>query len=262
MAYIIPKYSSLCKLRRDVRGVSSKFRSCCVILAMIGLSGCSMSFPMAGLMGNDSDRPARQQVALAAPTQIGSLVKPVAIATEIPQTPVAPPPPAKPSIFASMAGSSITKPAEDVDMTATASIAPLPPQFAPAPAPALNPALNRSGLAVPAAKAPVLPLVALSPLAAHVAPADIPAMRSALNSALNLVHPVQSVAWSNPYTGSNGAIVPTAEKVSADPENCRAFVTVIRTQANAAGQTFQGSACRDDNGRWNVHELAPSARSL
>lgn len=186
-------------------------------------SGCSVSFPMAGLID-------------AGPT---ASIKPRAAAPLM------------------LASSNFTDPAQPlaasgVDMMPTGSIASSSIKMLPAQkllsskSSALLRA-NGSGGGVAA--------MALSPLAAHLQASDLVSARSALNLALDPASTPQSVAWSNPMTGASGAFVAKGNILKTVDSNCRNFQAVVRATPDAAVQKLSGNACADEYGQWIVKSL-------
>ncbi|WP_430037696.1 RT0821/Lpp0805 family surface protein [Neorhizobium sp. BT27B] len=61
-----------------------------------------------------------------------------------------------------------------------------------------------------------------------------------------------SVPWASPTTGSAGVLSYT-ESRSADGRTCRAFLS--SRQSLNGGDTLNGQACADGDGRWRVNSL-------
>eukprot|EP01037_Dinobryon_pediforme_P009636 gene9636-9713_t len=107
-------------------------------------------------------------------------------------------------------------------------------------------------------KQPIVLSGSPSLLSNYIDHADVPSAHSALNAALDPKRPIQSVAWSNPQTGSSGAFVPVETKAA---EGCKNFLSVVHPKANLPAKTMQGTACHDENGRWTVRNLAPATKT-
>ena len=113
--------------------------------------------------------------------------------------------------------------------------------------------------------APGLAATAISPLALHLQPADLGSARSALNLALDSQSPLQSVAWSNPVTGSSGAFMPVGQE-SAGQERagqessgqdlvCRNFKALLHPANSVSDTKLSGAACKDNSGQWIVKSM-------
>ena len=75
----------------------------------------------------------------------------------------------------------------------------------------------------------------LSLLSTYLDHADVPSAHSALTAALDPKRSIQSVAWSNPQTGSSGAFVPVETKAA---EGCKNFLCIQRR--NCRGRPCRG----------------------
>ena len=118
--------------------------------------------------------------------------------------------------------------------------------------------------------APGLAATAISPLALHLQTADLGSARSALNLALESQSSLQSVAWSNPVTGSSGAFMPvgqeTAGQERAGQERagqetagqdlvCRNFKALLHPANSVSDTKLSGAACKDNSGQWIVKSM-------
>lgn len=64
-----------------------------------------------------------------------------------------------------------------------------------------------------------------------------------------------SVPWENPRTGARGTVTPLANSYTQDGVVCRDFLAShVRDGAEA---WFQGEACRQQRGRWEIRALRP-----
>ncbi len=177
-----------------------------IVAGICALSGCSISYPLAGLIDNS---PTASLTPAASPDK----------------------PPSKEA---------------SIDMMPTASITPI--------------AKPKTFLVIPNANASLRPdmgmaAAAISPLTLHLQPADLSSARSALNLALNSQSPLQSVAWSNPMTGSSGAFMPVGQETAAQDMICRNFKALVHPTNILTDKKLSGAACKNDSGQWIVMSM-------
>lgn len=60
----------------------------------------------------------------------------------------------------------------------------------------------------------------------------------------------QTGQWRNPDTGHYGTVTPTHTYVAGNGQNCREFTQTIYVGGQA--QTGTGTACRNNNGTWQI----------
>ena len=173
-----------------------------IVAGFFALAGCSVSYPLAGLIDSS---PTASLIPDAAPDK---------------------PPAASASI----------------DMTPTASISPM-----------LKPKTNNQSTSVGSDAG--LAAAAISPLALHLQSADLGSARSALNLALSSQSSLQSVAWSNPVTGSSGAFMPVGQETAAQDMVCRNFKALLHPASASSDKKLSGAACKNDSGQWIVKSI-------
>jgi surface antigen len=89
--------------------------------------------------------------------------------------------------------------------------------------------------------------------------ADLAFARTAASDVLTKGSKDSSQPWENPSTGARGSVTPLANAYSAEGRTCRDF---LASYVNGTSESWmQGSACRAERGRWDVHTLKPWKRS-
>jgi len=91
-------------------------------------------------------------------------------------------------------------------------------------------------------------------------PADWVYARGALGLALSGTAGGPPVPWANPETGTYGSFAPTAPATVESGVTCRNFIAE-RVKAEAK-QRFNGQACRDDSGAWDIARLTTAPATL
>jgi surface antigen len=97
-----------------------------------------------------------------------------------------------------------------------------------------------------------IPVRATVAVAASVDSSDWEAVRRTI--AALPAGPTPTVDWSNPDTGSTGALTVGATAAGKDTL-CRAFVTTISDPHGV--RRFRGTACRGIDGRWQLKGVVP-----
>lgn len=72
----------------------------------------------------------------------------------------------------------------------------------------------------------------------------------ATDDALNMPASGQPVNWSNPNSGTYGAVTADQVTTTAQGENCRQFETTVNVKGETRAAT--GTACRTQNGAWEI----------
>lgn len=65
----------------------------------------------------------------------------------------------------------------------------------------------------------------------------------------------KAVEWSNPETQTSGQFTPVAVAYASKEGVCRAFLADLKQRENI--KTLQGTACKDDDGRWHLQDVQP-----
>lgn len=74
--------------------------------------------------------------------------------------------------------------------------------------------------------------------------------RGALSVAMDPAGNGQSVEWSNSETKASGSFNPVAVAFASKDGVCRAFIASVKLGDST--EWHQGTACKDDNGAWDV----------
>ncbi len=97
-------------------------------------------------------------------------------------------------------------------------------------------------------------------VSAHALPepteADLAFARNAASDVLTKGDKDSSQPWHNPQTGARGSVTPIAKTYAGDAgRTCRDF---LASYVNGRTERWlQGSACRLERGRWDIHTLKP-----
>ena len=86
--------------------------------------------------------------------------------------------------------------------------------------------------------------------------ADLAFARNAASDVLTKGDKDSSQPWQNPQTGARGSVTPIARSYAGDGgRTCRDF---LASYVNGKTERWlQGSACRIERGRWDIHTLKP-----
>ena len=68
-----------------------------------------------------------------------------------------------------------------------------------------------------------------------------------------------SLPWQNPASGARGTVTPLTPPYRADGEVCRDFLASY--VAEGVESWFQGEACREESGKWEVRRMKAWRRS-
>lgn len=68
-----------------------------------------------------------------------------------------------------------------------------------------------------------------------------------------------SAPWENPSSGARGTVTPIATAYTRDGSTCHDFLASYVRQGSEAW--YQGQACREHKGKWEVKSLRPWTRS-
>lgn len=82
--------------------------------------------------------------------------------------------------------------------------------------------------------------------------------KAALSTALDPQGNGETVNWDNPQSGAKGSFVAVAQAYPSDDGICRAFISTVN--AKEAGESLQGTACRDKLGDWTLSNVRPWKR--
>lgn len=63
-------------------------------------------------------------------------------------------------------------------------------------------------------------------------------------------NPGEQATWSNPDSGNSGSVSADETYTNDDGEGCRQFETTVNVEGDT--RTATGTACRNDNGEWQV----------
>jgi surface antigen len=83
--------------------------------------------------------------------------------------------------------------------------------------------------------------------------------KAALSTALDPQGNGETVNWDNPQSGAKGSFVAVAQAYPSDDGICRAFISTVNSRD--AGETLQGTACRDKLGEWSLSSVRPWKRA-
>jgi surface antigen len=87
---------------------------------------------------------------------------------------------------------------------------------------------------------------------------DLAFARNAASDVLTKGTKDSSQPWENPETGARGSVTPLAQAYSSDGRTCRDF---LASYVNGRSESWlQGTACRTEHGRWEIHALKPWSR--
>ncbi|MGY3454123.1 surface antigen [Bradyrhizobium sp. USDA 4353] len=90
--------------------------------------------------------------------------------------------------------------------------------------------------------------------------ADLAFARNAASDVLTKGTKDSSQPWQNPQTGARGSVTPIAQSYTA--ENGRTCRDFLASYVNGKTERWlQGSACRIERGRWDIHTLKPWQQS-
>jgi surface antigen len=127
-------------------------------------------------------------------------------------------------------------PEAELDLTTTGSITPARTAAPPAPAPARS-------------------------VVEAVAPSDWEHIRLTASTFMPGSAKGEMIDWTNPDTGSNGTISPSAAaRNEADGRNCRPFSLTVSDLRGI--RRYRGDACRAPDGMWQLFEVVPEDSAL
>jgi surface antigen len=94
------------------------------------------------------------------------------------------------------------------------------------------------------------------PVATGPTEADLAFARTAASDVLTRGDKDSSQPWQNPQSGAHGSVTPIANAYADDDgRSCRDF---LASYVNGHIERWlQGSACRNQRGRWEIHTLKP-----
>ncbi|MGL4651192.1 MAG: RT0821/Lpp0805 family surface protein, partial [Caldilineaceae bacterium] len=104
-------------------------------------------------------------------------------------------------------------------------------------------------------RAPVLQPGQLSPFSTQLDAEDWRRQRAALATALDPQGNGGHVRWDNPASGARGSFAPLGNPFLIQHDICRVFSAVVAFAEPE--QSFQGTACRNAPGEWQVRDLQP-----
>jgi len=93
-----------------------------------------------------------------------------------------------------------------------------------------------------------------------IEPSDLKTVLSTAAAALNSGRTDQAVAWSNPETGSSGAVTPLEAAASGDSDECRVFASTVNDMRGV--RRYRGEACMRGDGAWNLMRFVPEDAEL
>jgi surface antigen len=96
-------------------------------------------------------------------------------------------------------------------------------------------------------------------VSANVDPSDWEAMRRAVATA-PADRSSGAIAWSNPDTGSDGAITASAANPGKSGKLCRMLAATIND--NRGVRVYRGEACQSSDGRWRIVRIAADDATL